>query len=146
ESVLRETAEKVAAAVAKVPDVEEVKNGITRAGDALDLEIDRVKASLEGVDPETISKSLNDLLSGNVTTQIQQGEKLIDVRVWIPEAHRKTSRDVENLQLRAPDGHLFPLKRVATMRTIIGEPEITREDSKRVVSVTARSNRDLGST
>src|SRR5206468_9251263 len=66
--------------------------------------------------------------------------------VWIPKDVRRTTRDVENLQLRAPDGHLFPLKRIATMRTIVGEPEITREDLKRVVSVTARSERDLGST
>jgi multidrug efflux pump subunit AcrB len=53
---------------------------------------------------------------------------------------------VENLQLRAPDGHLFPLKRVATLRAITGEPEITRDDLKRVCAVTARSERDLGST
>src|SRR5439155_4527759 len=105
-----------------------------------------VKASLEGVDPESLSKSLEDLLSGDVTTQIQQGENLLNVRVWIPKQHRRTTLDVENLQLKAPDGHLFPLKRVATMHTVTGEPEITREDLKRVVSVTARSDRDLGST
>jgi multidrug efflux pump subunit AcrB len=93
-----------------------------------------------------MTRSLEDLLSGSVTTQVQQGEKLVDVRVWIPKQDRRTARDVEHLQLRAPDGHLFPLKRVATLRTIVGQPEITREDLKRVVSVTGRSNRDLGST
>jgi CzcA family heavy metal efflux pump len=146
ESQLAALAEKVAEAVAKVPDVVEVKSGIVPAGDALTIEVDRVKASLEGVDPEAITKSLQDLLSGNVTTQIQQGEKLIDVRVWIPAAARRTVRDVEELQLRAPDGHLFPLKRVAALHIVTGQPEITREDLKRVVSVTGRSNRDLGST
>ena len=146
EATLRDTAQKVADAIAKVPDVKEVKNGIIPAGDALVLDIDRVKASLEGVDPELITRSLTDLLSGNVTTQIQQGEKLVDVRVWIPRAKRRTTLDIQGLRIRAPDGHLFPLSRVATMRTIIGEPEITREDLKRVVSVTARSERDLGST
>jgi len=105
-----------------------------------------VKASLEGVDPDAVTKSLTDQLSGSVTTQIQQGEKLIDVRVWLPRDVRRTPRDVADLQMRAPDGHLFPLKRVAAMRPVSGEPEITREDLKRVVSVTARSNRDLGST
>jgi CzcA family heavy metal efflux pump len=144
--LLYETAHKVADAVEKIPDVKEVKNGIVPAGDSLAIEVDRVKASLEGVDPESLSKSLTDLLSGSVTTQIQEGEKLVDVRVWIPKSQRRTTRDIENLQLRAPDGHLFPLKRVATLKPIIGEPEITREDLKRVVSVTGRSERDLGST
>jgi len=145
EALLRETAEKVAAAI-KVPGVEEIRNGIIPAGDSLVIDVDRVKASLEGVDPEEISKSLTDQLSGNVATEIQQGEKLVGVRVWIPQADRRTAEDVEQLQLRAPDGHLFPLKRVASLHTITGEPEITREDLRRVVSVTARSSRDLGST
>jgi CzcA family heavy metal efflux pump len=146
ERVLPDLAQKVADAVGKVPDVVEVKSGIVPAGDALNIEVDRVKASLEGVDPESLTKSLTDLLSGNVTTQIQEGEKLVNVRVWIPRDVRRTTRDVENLQLRAPDGHLFPLKRVATLTTISGQPEINREDLKRVVSVTGRSDRDLGST
>jgi CzcA family heavy metal efflux pump len=146
ETLLAATANKVAEAITKVPGVDEVKNGIVPAGDSLDIEVDRVKASLEGVEPDVVSKSLGDLLSGNVTTQIQEGERLTDVRVWIPASARRTTRDVENLQLRAPDGHLFPLKRVATLRTVTGEPEITREDLKRVVSVTGRSSRDLGST
>ena len=55
--------------------------------------------------------------------------------------------DIEGLLLRAPDGHLFPLKRVATLSTLTGQPEITRDDLRRMVAVTARiSGRDLGST
>jgi multidrug efflux pump subunit AcrB len=56
-------------------------------------------------------------------------------------------RNIENLLLRAPDGHLFPLKRVATLISVSGQPEIMRDDLKRMVAVTARiSGRDLGST
>jgi multidrug efflux pump subunit AcrB len=60
---------------------------------------------------------------------------------------RQTTSDVLELPIRAADGHVFPLKRVAKINTIVGEPEITREDLKRVVSVTAQiTGRDLGST
>ena len=56
-------------------------------------------------------------------------------------------RNIDNLLLRAPDGHLFPLKRVATLLPLSGEPEIMRDDLKRMIAVTARiSGRDLGST
>src|SRR5207245_5382243 len=86
-------------------------------------------------------------LTGNVTTHVQQGPKLIGVRVWIPRDARETMRNIDNLLLRAPDGHLFPLKRVATLTPVSGEPEIMRDDLKRMVAVTARiSGRDLGST
>jgi CzcA family heavy metal efflux pump len=146
QAVLEELSTKVQQALGKIDGVKEVKSGIVPAGDALDIQVDRVKASLEGVDPNTLTKSLTDLLTGSVTTQVQQGPKLVDVRVWIPAGARRTTRDIGQLPLRAPDGHVFPLNRVAKIGILTGQPEITREDLKRMVSVTARSDRDLGST
>jgi multidrug efflux pump subunit AcrB len=146
EAQLRDLAPRVYDALGKIPDIELVSNGVVPAGDAINVKVDRVKASLEGMDPDALTKGLTDLLSGSVTTQVQQGDKLIDVRVWTPSTIRKTTDDLSSLQLRAPDGHLFPLGRVATFELIPGQPEITRVDLKRVVSVTARTNRDLGST
>src|SRR5206468_3688402 len=140
-------APKIADGISKVPNVVDVQPGIVPAGDALNVEVDRVKASLEGVDADAITKNLTDLLSGSVTTQVQRGPKLIDVRVWVPKDLRTNTHDVAELPIRAPDGHVFPLKRVANLTTITGQPEITRENLKRVVSITGRiSGRDLGST
>src|SRR6266446_1716109 len=147
EQLLRTLPTQVADTISKVRGVVEVKNGIVPAGDALSIQVDRVKVGLEGMDPEAVTKALTGFLSGNVTTHIQQGPKLIGVRVWIPRDARETMRNIDNLLLRAPDGHLFPLKRVATLIPLSGQPEIMRDDLKRMVAVTARiSGRDLGST
>jgi len=147
DQLLRTLPPRVADTISKVRGVVEVKNGIVPAGDALNIQVDRVKVGLEGIDPEAVTKALTDFLSGNVTTHILQGPKLIGVRVWIPRDARDTMRNIENLLLRAPDGHLFPLKRVATLIPVSGEPEIMRDDLKRMVAVTGRiSGRDLGST
>jgi multidrug efflux pump subunit AcrB len=147
DSLLQDVAPKVADAIGKVNGVVEVVNGIVPAGDALTIQVDRVKAALEGVDPDGLTKEIEDMLEGNVTTQIQSGPKLVGVRVWIPESARRTIRDIENMQMRAPgDGHLFPLKRVATLIPVTGQPEITRDDLRRMAAVTARiTGRDLGS-
>src|SRR5437016_2429825 len=147
EQQLRTLPSKVAETISKVRGVVEVKSGIIPAGDALNIQVDRVKVGLEGMDPEAVTKALTDFLSGNVTTHIQEGPKLIGVRVWIPRDARELIRNIDNLLLRAPDGHLFPLKRVATLIPLSGQPEIMRDDLKRMVAVTARiSGRDLGST
>ena len=147
DQLLRTLPPRVADTISKVRGVVEVKSGIVSAGDALNIQVDRVKAGLEGMDPEAITKALDDFLTGNVTTRIQQGPKLVGVRVWIPRDARETMRNIDNLLLRAPDGHLFPLKRVATLLPVSGEPEIMRDDLKRMIAVTARiSGRDLGST
>ncbi len=147
EATLHTLAPKVADTISKVKGVIEVKAGIIPAGDALNIQVDRVKVGLEGMDPDAVTKALDDFLTGNVTTKIQQGPKLIGVRVWIPRDARETMRNIDNLLLRTPDGHLFPLKRVATLTPLSGQPEIMRDDLKRMVAVTARiSGRDLGST
>ena len=84
EELLRRLGPKVAEAVGKISGVVDVKDGIVLAGDALNIKVDRVKASLEGVDPEYVTRMLGDYLSGAVTTRIQRGPKMVGVRVWIP--------------------------------------------------------------
>ncbi len=145
-NLLRKLAPKVAEEIQKIPGVVDVKNGIVLAGDALLVHVDRDRAALEGVDPESVTRMLSYYLSGAVTTQIQKTPKMIGVRVWIPKHLRDTAAKVEALRLRAPDGHLFPLRRIARVEVITGQPQIMHEDLKRMVAVTGRiSGRDMGS-
>jgi CzcA family heavy metal efflux pump len=145
-TVLKTMAEKTAASLGKIQGVVEIRNGINPAGDALNIVVDRVKASLEGVDPEAVTLMVQDALTGQVTTQIREGIKMIGVRVWLPETLRSSENELGQLLLRAPDGHFFPLKRVASFNTVSGQPQISRENFKRMVAVTARiSGRDMGS-
>ena len=146
EALLMRLGPAVARAIQTVPGVVDVKNGIVIAGDALDIRVDRVKAAREGVDPDVVTRMALDYLTGTVTTQIQKDPKMIGVRVLVPPEARATVDDIGNFRLRAPDGHYFPIKRVATLTNIAGQPEINREDLKRMIAVTGRiSDRDLGS-
>jgi multidrug efflux pump subunit AcrB len=131
---LNKAAQEVAARIAKIAGVVDVANGINPAGDALDVHVDAAKAALEGMDPDAITKSLDAVLRGTVVTRIASGIKMVGVRLWVPEGIRNTDTDLRNLQIRAPDGHLFPLQRVATLRAISGQrsavsgqPQIARE-------------------
>ncbi len=59
---------------------------------------------------------------------------------------RGTQLDFVALPIRAPDGHVFPLDRVASFERVSGQPEITRENLEPMIAVTARiEGRDLGS-
>ncbi len=147
EQLLQKLAPEVKEKISKIDGIVEPVSGIVPAGDSLNISVDRTKASLEGVDPSVVSKQLSDELSGDVATQVQVGEKLVGVRVWLPLTARQKDSDIAELPIRAPDGHVFPLKKIATIQTVSGEPEINRVDLTQVVSVTARiEGRDLGST
>jgi multidrug efflux pump subunit AcrB len=138
----------VADAISKIHGVVDVLNGIVLAGDALTISVDRAKAALEGMDPDAVMQEIDALLSGAVaTTKVESGPKFIGIRAWIPEKTRRTAEDIADLHLRAPDGHFFPLSRVAKISTVTGQPQITRDNLKRFLAVTGRiTGRDLGST
>jgi CzcA family heavy metal efflux pump len=136
----------VANAIGAIPGVVDVRSGIVLAGDALNIQVDRTKASLEGVDPDGITRILNDYLTGAVTTQVQEGVKMVGVRVWIARGFRATEKEIGDLMMRAPDGHMFPLRRVASVSAVIGQPQITSENLKTMTAATGRiTGRDMGS-
>jgi len=139
-------ANAIAEKIGKIPGVVDVRNGINPAGDALEIHVDPTRAAAEGMDVDAITKTLDNILSGTVVTQVASGVKMIGVRVWVPKAARNSDTDLINLPIRAPDGHVFPLSRVATVRPALGQPQISRENLKRMVAVTGRiSGRDMGS-
>lgn len=143
--LLRKLGPQTAQAISNIPGLVEVNNGVVLAGNALSIKIDRVKASIEGVDPESATKNLEEILAGTVTTQVQKGPKMVGVRLWVPDTIRETTWNVRRLQLRAPDGHLFPIERIATVTAVTGQPQIMREDLKRMIAVTGRiSGNDMG--
>lgn len=144
---LMSVAPRVADAIGKITGVVDVKDGIVLAGDAINIVIDRDKAALEGIDPDLVTRQLDAWFTGLITTQVQEDIKLIGVRVWVPPAVRDRTVGIDKIWLRAPDGHRFPLKRIAQVSVETGQAQITRDNLKRMVAVTGRiSGRDLGST
>lgn len=144
---LMSIAASVANAIGKIPGIVDVKDGVVLAGNAINIIVDRDKAALEGIDPNQVTKQLTAWFNGLVTTQIQKNIKLVGVRVWVPAAARDKTTAFKKIWLRAPDGHRFPLKRIARISIETGQPQIDRDNLKRVVAVTGRiSGRDLGST
>ncbi len=144
---LTQLAPRIATAIGQILGVVDTKDGLTLAGDALSLQVDREKAALEGLDVETIGKQLNLAMEGTVATEVQRGPKMVGIRVWLPESARSSLATLSELPLRASDGHLVPISRVATLSIESGQPQITRDNLKLMVPVTGRiSGRDLGST
>lgn len=146
-AALRKLAPKVAALIAKISGVTEIKDGVVVAGDGLAIDVDPVRAGLEGLTPDAVAQQMETYLAGTVATQINKGDRVIGVRVWVPKAVRGSIAGLKNVLIAAPDGHKVALSRIATLHILTGQPEITRENLKTMVAVTARiQGRDMGST
>jgi multidrug efflux pump subunit AcrB len=131
-------AEKVAAAIGRIDGVVEVKSGVKLAGDALDLQIDPIRAGIEGVTPDDVSRAVETALTGAVATQLPQTTKTIGVRVRLPDALQLRETALGELPIRAADGHVFPLDRVARLVPMTGQPEISRDNLQPMIAVTGR--------
>ncbi len=131
-------AKKVAAAIAKIDGVVAVQSGVHLAGDALDIRIDPVRAGFEGATADDVTKAVAAAMTGVVATQMPQPTKSVGVRVRLPEALTLRLDGLATLPVRAPDGHVFPLDRVATIVPVTGQPEITRDNLQPMIAVTGR--------
>lgn len=146
-AALEKLAPKVAALIATVPGVVDVRSGVVPAGDSILVKVDPVKAALEGTDARRVNAALSQLLAGVIATTVVSSPRAIDIRVWTASDLRSRKTQIERLMLKASDGHLFALRRVATVVVEAGLPRLQRENLRRLVAVTGRiSGRDLGST
>ncbi len=137
-TALAPAARKLAAAIAKVQGVVSVQDGIVIAGDGLNIQVDPARAAIEGVDAQFVSDALQSYLAGTVATQMPQTIKLVGVRVWLPPGQRQFDDQLAELPIRAPDGHVFALGRVAQVSAAPGQAEITRENLQLMIPITAR--------
>ncbi len=149
--VLAELAPKVADAIAKVPGIQpaSVIDGVVPAGDALEIYVDPAAAATQGMTPADVKAQIYHYLNGAVVTHYLGAVQDVGVRLWLGSKHSNLYRDKLNqLLIHSPSGHVFPLKTVAQIKFVSGQPQITRDNLAQVVAITAQigGGHDLGST
>ncbi|MBE9167136.1 efflux RND transporter permease subunit [Pleurocapsales cyanobacterium LEGE 06147] len=77
---------------------------------------------------ETVQTAIN----GSVSTQLQRGERLVDIRVQLDERLRQTSSQLATLPLSANDNRLIRLADVATLELGEAPGEIQRINQRSV--------------
>ncbi|MCG5079002.1 efflux RND transporter permease subunit [Paraburkholderia tagetis] len=150
-AVLGTVAGKVADAISRVPGVEpaSVDDGVVPAGDALEIHVDLAAAALKGMTPAEIKDQIYHYLHGAVVTRYLGTVQDVGVRLWLSAPQVPIYRDtLGDLPIRAPNGQIFSLGTVASTHFISGQPQLTRDNLRQIVAVTAQisGSHDLGST
>ncbi|MFZ0269447.1 efflux RND transporter permease subunit [Caulobacter sp.] len=117
----------------------------------LQITPDRAALARLGLNVQDLQEVVSTSIGGAVVGQVFEGDRRFDVVVRLPEAIRGNVDGVGRLRVPLPataDGArgFVPLQDVAKVETVIGPNQISREDGKRRVVVTANvRGRDLGS-
>jgi len=115
----------------------------------LQIRPDRAALSRLGISMEDVQQVVSASIGGVVAGQVFEGDRRFDVVVRLPETLRENTEAIGRLRIPVPGsgGTAFvPLEEIAAIAVEKGPNQISREDGKRRVVVTANvRGRDLGS-
>jgi CzcA family heavy metal efflux pump len=130
----------------KIPGVADVQSGIIVDGPTITIIPDPSKLAQFNLSPAEFQTQIRACNEGVEVGQVQEGEQMIRVLMRFTNFRENSLDKIRKQLIFAPDGNYRPLEYFADVELSAGDPDITREDLKSNVVVTARlDNRDLGS-
>lgn len=151
--VLNATAAKIAAAMQKVNGASEVKVEQTTGLPVLTINIDRDKAARYGLNVGDVQDTIAVAVGGRKAGTLYEGDRRFDMVVRLSDAMRKDIDGLSALLIPVPalsgaanQIGFIALQDVASLDLVLGPNQVSRENGKRLVIVSANvRGRDIGS-
>lgn len=139
----------------KVAQIESVLSGIDGVADLqteqfsgqtqAQVEIDRDAIARHGLNSRQVQETLHHAVNGELVGAVFEQERSFGVNVRFDEAYRNDIESIEDLLIRTDAGYSVPLRELAEVRTITGLRQMSREDTRRFISVQCNvRGRDTG--
>ncbi|MHA6848730.1 efflux RND transporter permease subunit [Ralstonia syzygii] len=146
-AVLEKQAQAIAARLNRLAGAAEVKIEQTGGLPFLNIDIDREKAARYGLAIGAIQDTVSAAIGGKGAGTVFQGDRRFGIVVRLPEAARSDPAALGRLPLALPNGQGYvPLSEVATLHEVTGPNQVSREDGKRRIVVSANvRGRDIAS-
>ena len=152
-AVLDRTAASIARVLGSVPGAAEVKVEQTGGLPLLTVQIEREQAARYGLNIADVQATIATAIGGRQAGTVFQGDRRFDIVVRLPETLRNDLEQLKRLPLALPPAgdapgraRFIPLAEVATLQLAPGPNQISREDGKRRIVISANvRERDIGS-
>lgn len=152
--ILNKTADDIAAILQDVPGASEVKVEQTTGLPLLSVNVDRDKAARFGLNIGDVQDTVAAAIGGREAGTFFEGDRRFDIVVRLSDTLRADPDVLARLPIPVPAVagaasdriDFIPLAEVATLEFVLGPNQISREDGKRLVVVSANvRGRDIGS-
>ncbi|SOY64899.1 CusA/CzcA family heavy metal efflux RND transporter [Cupriavidus taiwanensis] len=150
-AVLEQTANRIAAVLQEIPGAAEVKVEQTTGLPMLTVRIDRNQAARYGLNLRDIQDAVSIGIGGKVSGTFFSGDRRFDIVVRLPESVRADVDALRRLPVPLPRDagartSYIPLSEVASVEMAPGPNQVSRENGKRRIVVSANvRGRDIGS-
>ncbi|NHZ44229.1 efflux RND transporter permease subunit [Massilia aquatica] len=151
-AVMGRSAGQIAAVLENIPGAADVKVEQTTGLPMLTIRIDRARTARVGVNVGDVQQAISTAIGGASAGSLFEGDRRVDIVVRLPENLRADLEAIRRLPIRvaarAGDqaAAYVPLGDVAQLDMAPGPNQVSRENGKRLVVVTANvRGRDIGS-
>jgi len=134
---LAATAQKIVDQMSQDPKFGRVVLNYSATTPELTVGIDRDKASALGIDINGLGTTLQAMIDGTQIGQVFVGDQAYPVRIASTAQPINDPTDLESIFLKTKDGKYVPMSSIATLTEQPIAPQLTREQQRRDVSVTA---------
>ncbi len=151
--LLKETAANISSVIEKIPGASDVKVEQTTGLPMLTVNIDRDKSSRYGLNMSDVQEAVAIAIGGKEAGTLYQGDRRFEITVRLPEPLRSDLEALKRLPIALPRieggsgrATYIPLAEVATLALAPGPNQVSRENGKRRIVVSANvRGRDIGS-
>jgi HME family heavy-metal exporter len=139
---LRGLAAELRARLAQIPGVTDLQIEKQVLIPQVKIHLDYEQAARYGVAPGNLLRSLEQMIEGERITEIVEGNRRFDLLVRLPESARGPQA-LADLLIETPRGHV-PLSKVAAVEESDGPNQVSRENSRRRIVLSANTDgRDM---
>jgi HAE1 family hydrophobic/amphiphilic exporter-1 len=144
--ILEEISKEVAAIIANVEGVTDIKSSMEEAKPEYHIALNREEINRMGLISGQVANTIKASTLGQVATRYRFAGDETNVRIKFREDQRNSIRDIGQIKLTTPMKSQIPLAQVASITREEGPVKIIRDNQSRMVLVTASIlDRDLGS-
>ena len=149
---MRRAANQIAGILGGIRGAAEVKVEDVTGMPVLEIEIDKAEIARHGLSLSAVQDVVGIAIGGREAGLVFEGDRRFQIVVRLPDAERNNVEILENLPVALPQtipgagATMVPLRQLASFRFSEGPNQISRDNSKRRVVVTANvRGRDMGS-
>ncbi len=145
-SILETLATRTRDLLENIKGVTDINSGIIVEGPAISIMPDEARLAQFHLSAADLQMQLRAYNEGVQVGEVQSGEQMLRMMLRFTSFRQNSLEKITLQPIFSPDGSFRPLKDFARVEISKGTPDITREDLKSNVVVTARlENRDIGS-
>lgn len=135
-NILFDKANEMAKVIENVKGLEDLKVEQVEGTPQIMVSYDRQKMANYGLNIKDLNRIINTAFAGGQAGVVYEGLKRFNVTVRFEAGSRQSIDDIKNLYVDLPNGFKIPLQQVANVSFVDAPLQISREDTKRRITLT----------